>query len=66
MVSPVVLISLLGLSPIGNLSDRDFFAIHAINQSLIKRLGQGCALSYLMNPFNHARLVIKCDIYCWE
>ncbi len=24
MVSPVVLISLLGLSPIGNLSDRDF------------------------------------------
>ena len=55
MVPPVVLISLLGLSPIGNLSDRDFFAIHAINQSLIKRLGQGCALSYLMNPFNHAR-----------
>lgn len=55
MMSPVLLISLRGSSPIGNLSDRDFFAIYSINQSLIKRLGQGCALSYLMNPFNHAR-----------
>lgn len=55
MVSPVVLISLLGLSPIGNLSGRDFFAAGSINKSLIKVLGQGCVLSYLMNPFNHAK-----------
>ena len=55
MVSPVVLISLLGLSPIGNLSDRDFFAALAINQSVIKRLRREYSLSYLVSPFVHAK-----------
>ncbi|BBG83874.1 hypothetical protein AHGSH82_010190 [Aeromonas hydrophila] len=55
VVFPVVPVSLLGLCPIGNLSDRDFFAVLAINQSVIKRLRREYSLSYLVSPFVHAK-----------
>ncbi len=52
---PVVTVSLLGLCPIGNLSGRDFFAVLAINQSVINRLRPVYGLSYLVSPFVHAK-----------
>lgn len=55
VVFPVVPVSLLGLCPIGNLSDRDFFAAIAINQSVTKRLRREYSLSYLVSPFVHAK-----------
>ena len=54
-MSPVILISLRGSSPIGNLSSRDFFLRTIINRSLIKVFGRGNCLGYLMRPFNHAK-----------
>ncbi len=42
LLLPVVLISLLGLGPIGNLLEWEFFAFATINQSVIYELGHQC------------------------
>ncbi len=55
VVFPVVPVSLLGLCPIGNLSDRDFFCDPSINQSVIKQLRRAYLLSNLVSPFVHAK-----------